>query len=196
MFLISFCSCRCPIQWSQVLSRDWRFNWSSADRCYSNYIWVINKFIAYKTATYIRGFTIPYYNGIAYCILRWNEARPLQWRHTSVSNHRPLYCSFNTLFRTITKAHQMSALQALCGATPAVSNIESVSMVWHLDCLPPETVPTDYLRGIPARSGYDLGVRWRWGRRRPCCRRACAGRLTCWCSGHRPLLRNEKVANM
>ena len=29
MFLVSSCSCLCPIQWSQVLSREWRCSWSS-----------------------------------------------------------------------------------------------------------------------------------------------------------------------
>ena len=42
---VSNCSCLGPIHWSQVLSREWR--WSSADRRYFNYIWVISKFIAY-----------------------------------------------------------------------------------------------------------------------------------------------------
>ena len=31
MFLVSACSCLCPIHWSLVLSREWRCNWSSAD---------------------------------------------------------------------------------------------------------------------------------------------------------------------
>ena len=47
MFLVSSCSCPCPIQWSQVLSLEWRCSWSSADRWCSNYIWVIDNFIAY-----------------------------------------------------------------------------------------------------------------------------------------------------
>ena len=54
MFLASSCRCHCPIQWSQELSREWRCSWSSADRRCSNYIWVINNFIAYRGATYIR----------------------------------------------------------------------------------------------------------------------------------------------
>ena len=37
--------CLCPFHWSQVLSREWRCSWGSADRRCSNYIWVINKFI-------------------------------------------------------------------------------------------------------------------------------------------------------
>ena len=45
--LVSSCSCFCPIQWSQVLSRERRCSWSSADRRCSNYIWVIDNFIAY-----------------------------------------------------------------------------------------------------------------------------------------------------
>ena len=64
MSLISSCSCLCPIHWSQVLCREWRCSWSSADRRCSNYIWVMNKIIAYQDATYIRGFTairgVPY----------------------------------------------------------------------------------------------------------------------------------------
>ena len=47
MCLISSCSCLCPMHWSQVLSWEWRCSWSSADRRCSNYIWVINNFIAY-----------------------------------------------------------------------------------------------------------------------------------------------------
>ena len=47
IFLVSFCSCLCPIQLSQVLSREWRCSCSSADRRCSNYIWVIDNFIAH-----------------------------------------------------------------------------------------------------------------------------------------------------
>ena len=41
------CFCLCPIHWRQALSREWRCCGSSADRRCSNYIWVINNFIAY-----------------------------------------------------------------------------------------------------------------------------------------------------
>ena len=47
MILVSSCICLCPIYWSQVLSRERRCSWSSADRRCSNYIWVINNLIAY-----------------------------------------------------------------------------------------------------------------------------------------------------
>ena len=44
-----------------LFSREWRCNWSSADRRCSNYIWVINNFTAYKCAAYIRGLTVYFY---------------------------------------------------------------------------------------------------------------------------------------
>ena len=54
MFLVSACSCLCAMHWSQVLSGEWRCNWSSADRRCFNYIWVINIFINLLKCTYIR----------------------------------------------------------------------------------------------------------------------------------------------
>ena len=58
MLLVSSCSCIYPIRWSQVLSWELRCSWSSADRRCSNYIWVINNFIAYLSASYIRDLTV------------------------------------------------------------------------------------------------------------------------------------------
>ena len=58
MFLVLPCSRLCQIHESQVLSREWRCNWSSADRQCSNYIWVINNFIGYWGVPYIRGFMV------------------------------------------------------------------------------------------------------------------------------------------
>ena len=58
MILLSSCSCFCPIHWSQLLSRQWRCSWGSADRWCSNYIWVISKSIAYQGASYIRYMTV------------------------------------------------------------------------------------------------------------------------------------------
>ena len=59
MILVSSCRWLCLIHWSQVLSQEWR---CSADRR-SNFISVINEFIAYEAATYIRGFTIHILSG-------------------------------------------------------------------------------------------------------------------------------------
>ena len=58
MFLVLSCNCLYPICCRQVLSREWRCSWSSADRRCSNYIWVINNLIAYWSATYIRDLTV------------------------------------------------------------------------------------------------------------------------------------------
>ena len=58
MFLLSSCSCLRPIPWSRVLSREWWCSWSSTDRPSSNYICVINNFIAYWGATYFRVLTV------------------------------------------------------------------------------------------------------------------------------------------
>ena len=68
--LVLFYSCLCPIHWSQVLSWEWRCSWSSTNRPCSNYIWVINYFIAYHGAAYIRVFTV--YTSLRYdTVTRW-----------------------------------------------------------------------------------------------------------------------------
>ena len=54
MFLVSSCSGLCAIYWSQLLSGESRCSWSSANRRCTNYIRVINNFIAYKGVTYIK----------------------------------------------------------------------------------------------------------------------------------------------
>ena len=58
MIFVSSCRSLCSSHWSQLLSREWRCSWSSADRRCSNYIWVINNVIACKGATYIRDFMV------------------------------------------------------------------------------------------------------------------------------------------
>ena len=67
MILVSPYSCLCPTHWSQVLSREWRCSWSSADRRSSNYIWVNTNFDSSQGATYIRGL-ISYPSGL----LHWH----------------------------------------------------------------------------------------------------------------------------
>ena len=58
MFLVLSCSCFCAVYWSQLLSREWRCSRSSTNRQCPNYIWMINKFIAYKGTSNIRGFRV------------------------------------------------------------------------------------------------------------------------------------------
>ena len=69
MRLVSSCICLCPIYWSQVLSREWRCSWSSADRRCSNYIWVINNLDAYLGASYIRDLVVDVVGWNHYCHL-------------------------------------------------------------------------------------------------------------------------------
>ena len=70
MCLVSSHSCFYPIQWSHVLSREWRCSWSSTGRRCYNYIWYYN-LIAYKGATYIGGLngTCPVIKPLLYDIL-------------------------------------------------------------------------------------------------------------------------------
>ena len=53
MLLVFYCSCFCPSHWCQVLSREWRRRWNSADRRCPNYICVINNYIHYLGWSYI-----------------------------------------------------------------------------------------------------------------------------------------------
>ena len=68
MITVSSYSCLCPIHWSYVLSREWRCSLSSADRRCSNYILVINDYIAYKRVAYIRGMTVGYMHFSQTCV--------------------------------------------------------------------------------------------------------------------------------
>ena len=48
MFLVSSWSFLFPFHWSQVWSREWRWSWSSANKQWSNSIWVINNLLPIK----------------------------------------------------------------------------------------------------------------------------------------------------
>ena len=99
----SSCSWLCVMYWSQVLSREWKYSWSSSDRRCSNYIWVINNFIAYKGASYIRGITVHWYSFSAdinkgYGLLSENKRNGLfnsliSMLHSDGGNHQsnPMY---------------------------------------------------------------------------------------------------------
>ena len=56
-----------------MLSREWRCSWSSADRRCSNYIWVIDNFIAYYGVWYIRGFTVSLLCGSRYWLKKCTQ---------------------------------------------------------------------------------------------------------------------------
>ena len=74
MFLLWPCSCLYPIYWSQVLSWEWRCSWNSAARWCSNYIWVINNFIAYQGTSYISGLTVSLQTG--QCSEKYSQSVP------------------------------------------------------------------------------------------------------------------------
>ena len=58
MFLVSSCSFLCPFHWNQMLSRERRCSWSSADRRCSNYICVVFSLIVHLSALHIRDLTV------------------------------------------------------------------------------------------------------------------------------------------
>ena len=111
MFLVSSCRCLRSMHWSQVLSWEWRCSWSSADRRCSNYIWVINNFIAYEGATYIRGFTVWYPFVTSWsCLGSWCHSwcrqllRQVQytgWEWHFYTNFPPKFGSYNDIFLII-----------------------------------------------------------------------------------------------
>ena len=92
MFLVSSCSCFCPIHWIQVLSRERRCSWSSADRRSSNYIWVINDLIAYLGVTYIRGFTVHASLGLSCTIDKNILSLDLPFQLPDSSGNGSLWC--------------------------------------------------------------------------------------------------------
>ena len=56
------------IDWSQLLSREWRCSWSSADRRYSNYIWVSKQCYCLQGCDlyYIRGLTVSTWDALCH----------------------------------------------------------------------------------------------------------------------------------
>ena len=97
MILVSSYSCLCPNHWKQVLSWEWRCSWSSVDRRCSNYIWVINNFIAHYGASYTRGWTIHVvfpFNFMIALICPWT----LQWLGAKCNRAAS---SRNSLFNTL-----------------------------------------------------------------------------------------------
>ena len=140
MFLVSFCICHCPIHCSQVLSRERRCSWSSADRRCSNYIWVISNFIAYNGATYIRRLTV-LLSRLSHRILFYVTLY-IKVMSYSISDHWQLNCLFN-MFRLTTKKTAQLHITGPCEGNPPVtggfplqsaSNTTNISMSWHIMC--------------------------------------------------------------
>ena len=156
MFLVLSCSCHGPIHWSQVASREWRCSWSSIERQSSNYIWVINYFIAYRGAPYIRGLRVfgaqplPTCHSASshnhnQCRLMINEVRwhspenslPLQWHHNKcdgISNNQRPDCLLNHLFRRRSKKTTKLCVTGLReGNPPVTGGLPHKGPVTHLE---------------------------------------------------------------
>ena len=88
MLLVLSCCCLCAIYWSHVLSWECRCSWSSADRRCSNYIWVINKYIAYWGGSNIRDLTV---HPLEVAFTKWVEIiwNPLK-RNNQIINSSPM----------------------------------------------------------------------------------------------------------
>ena len=141
MFLVSSHSCLCPIQWRHLLSREWRCSWSSADRRCSNCIWVIDNFIVYKGAIYIRDLTV-----IGTTILvHYLEVKSLQliWRPGNFRYHiRIPDLQIRGSELTSNKVHQYEFINDRQGVT-------THSCHWHKTCYTINTTNT-------SQSGFDL----------------------------------------
>ena len=95
MFLVSSCSCLCPVYWSHVSSWEWRCSWSSADRQCSNYIWVINNLIGHKGVTYIRDLMVGYFPGWVLLWLPLQNPTKIHFPDSNMRNWGQIlrYCS-------------------------------------------------------------------------------------------------------
>ena len=112
MFLISSCSCIYPISWSQVLSLEWRCSWSSTDRWCSNFIRVINNFIADYDAAYIRGLTVfyivmPFLITLSLICYSHDSGMPQTRREYRVGKYRVELQSFERLALPVLKVKQV-----------------------------------------------------------------------------------------
>ena len=136
MFLVSSRNCLRSIHWSQVLSWEWICSWSSADRRCSNYIWVINNFIAYYGATYIRGFTVLDMEPVGYD-LDFNFINVSIWliacascsrgpahKRSCIHAHQKSLCPSEVVWRHRTGSTLAQVM--VCCLTATISNVK-----WH-----------------------------------------------------------------
>ena len=90
------------------LEQRWRCSWSSTDRWCSNYIWVINNFIAYQGVDYIRGLMVGFwyimvvFNTILHTLKQyWNHNVGNIWTQMTPNNQQASYgvSIVNTLYK-------------------------------------------------------------------------------------------------
>ena len=136
MILISFCSCLCPIHWSQVWSWEWKCSWSSAYRRCSNYTWVINNFMAFWVQLILEVW--PYGNAwqcspFQFLKYKWRAWSRLCWRHEKLASRG---CQWNviseaaSLWGIITK-YMMSVVSVAVFVTQQIEQ-PSLSTNWSL----------------------------------------------------------------
>ena len=152
MFLVSPCCCLCPIHWSHVWSWEWRCSWSSADRRCSNYIWVINNFIAYYKVRLILE------------TLRYTDYSATTWAFQITG------CLFNKIFRLTTK-ETLELLMALCEGPYLIDSphkgqvwLNALSHSWPLVCLVAAKVLADSRSGVGVVVADGLSHIWWWRR--------------------------------
>ena len=85
------------VHWSQVLSREWRCSWSSAESWCPSYIWEINNFIVPSSAFYFRCLTVyqsllisPYKYAIQ-CLDIFDKQMKIWGLRVSYNSHRSVY---------------------------------------------------------------------------------------------------------
>ena len=103
MFLVSSCTCLLPIQWNRVFSREWRCSGSSADRRCSNYVWVIDNFIASEGASYIRDLTVCFddhwlFHYLDYIIVHINLHSNLLWDDMPWDTTYPIIIKYTDMY--------------------------------------------------------------------------------------------------
>ena len=141
MIFISSCSCFCLIYWSKVLSKLWRCCWSSADRRCSNYIWMMNNYVAYSGVAYFRGLMVPLYQLV--CIIRMGEH---PWFNINISSYqqRKSHCGDKTVI-TLSYLHTgisfIGKMVSLYGICPQISIVLKSQYLW---------TPFDWLTDGPA----------------------------------------------
>ena len=117
MLFVSPCRYLCPIHWSQVLSREWRWRCSTCRRC-SNYFWVINSFIAYKGAVWIRYLTVIYNVRPLGYLFQYERINCNMYIHkyVEISTYvRVIYCSIDKILYFIHVAYLFLYYSSLSG---------------------------------------------------------------------------------
>ena len=148
-----------------MLSREWRCSWSNADRRCSNYIWVIDNFIAYGGASYIRGFMVSWPREARRQATRCFEVTefldPYHWLTLANNRNKALSPTYQSLIdQILLKGQSPHTLAAsLSTWSPPLPLPDNWIISYNLDWSPPPMAPlTSLLRqlGVPYTNDKDL----------------------------------------